>query len=90
MAAHGTAAPAGAVAARALSEEGDDPRGAKLAERSGPVVRIFKKTTWAIKVNRAELAMGYGKFYSQFSRISNFKPKLNWGQTMINSNKLFE
>jgi hypothetical protein len=24
------------------------------------------------------------------SRISNFKPKLNWGQTRINSNKLFE
>jgi hypothetical protein len=24
------------------------------------------------------------------SSISNFKPKLNWGQTRINSNKLFE
>jgi hypothetical protein len=23
------------------------------------------------------------------SRISNFKPKFNWGQTRINSNKLF-
>jgi hypothetical protein len=40
MAAHGAMAPAGAVAARALSEEGDDPRWAGLgridrAERAG-------------------------------------------------------
>jgi hypothetical protein len=30
----------------------------------------------------------FGVFFK--SRISNFKPKLNWGQTRINSNKLFE
>jgi hypothetical protein len=74
------------------------PVWAESVERSGPVAKISKETTWAIKVNRAELTMGYGKFFSQFSnkiwvlklRISNFKPKLNWGQIRINSNKLFE
>jgi hypothetical protein len=74
------------------------PIWAESVKRSGPVAKISKETTWAIKVNRAELTMGCGKFFSQFSnkiwvlklRISNFKPKLNWGQTRINSNKLFE
>jgi hypothetical protein len=70
MVAHDVVASAGAVAAWALSEEGDDPGGpvcVEAAERSGPVGRISKETTWAIKVNRAELTMGCGIFFSQFS-----------------------
>jgi hypothetical protein len=30
----------------------------------GPPVRISKETTWAIKVNQAELTMGCGKLFS--------------------------
>jgi hypothetical protein len=48
-------------------------------ERSGPVAKISKEMTWAIEVNRAELTMGCGKFFSQFSnndlgfKIKDFK-----------------
>jgi hypothetical protein len=55
------------------------PVWAKSAEWSGPVARISKETTWAIKVNRAELKMGCGKLFSQFSnkdlgfKIKDFK-----------------
>jgi hypothetical protein len=52
-------------------------------ERSGRgselVAKISKEMTWAIKVNRAELTMGHGKFFSQFSnkdlgfKIKDFK-----------------
>jgi hypothetical protein len=82
MAAHGVAASAGAVAAWALFEEGDDPGGpvcVESAEQSGPVGRISKETTWAIKVNRAKLTMGCGKIFWQFSnkdlgfKIKDFK-----------------
>jgi hypothetical protein len=65
MAARGVATPAGAVVARALSDEGDDPG---LTDRVGPpvserevtaesdkrsraVVKISKEMTWAIKVD---------------------------------------
>jgi hypothetical protein len=45
----------------------------------GPAARISKETTWAIKVSRAELTMGCGKLFSQFSnkdlgfKIKDFK-----------------
>jgi hypothetical protein len=48
-------------------------------ERSRPVVKLSKEMTWAIKVNQAELTMGCGKFFSQFSnkdlgfKIKDFK-----------------
>jgi hypothetical protein len=48
-------------------------------ERSRPDAKLSKETTWAIKVNRAELTMGCGKFFSQFSnkdlgfKIKDFK-----------------
>jgi hypothetical protein len=115
MAACGVATPAGAVAARALSDEGDDPGltdrvgppvskreamaesdkqreggdgrirqaarwrrrpnrtssekevTAKLDKRSRPIAKISKEMTWAIKVDRAKLTMGCGKFFSKFS-----------------------
>jgi hypothetical protein len=79
LAAHGAAARAGAVAARALSDEGDDPGWAESNERSRPVVKISKEIMWAIKVDRAKLTMGYGKFFSKFSnkdlgfKIKDFK-----------------
>jgi hypothetical protein len=79
LVAHGVAAPAGAVAARALSDEGDDPGWAELDERSRPVAKISKEMTWAIKVDRAKLTMGCGKYFSKFSnkdlgfKIKNFK-----------------
>jgi hypothetical protein len=79
MAVHGAAAPAGAVAARALSEEGDDLGWAESVERSRPVAKISKEMTWAIKVNQAKLTMGCGIFFSQFSnkdlgfKIKDFK-----------------
>jgi hypothetical protein len=60
---------------------------------SGPVAKISKEMTWTMKVNWAELTMGCGKFFSQFSnkdlvfKIKNFdsnqrvlnifKPNLN-------------
>jgi hypothetical protein len=48
-------------------------------ERSRPVVKISREMTWAIEVNRAELTMSCGKFFSQFSnkdlgfKIKDFK-----------------
>jgi hypothetical protein len=66
LAVHGAAAPAGTVAARALSDEGDDPGWAESDERSRPVVKISKEMTWATKVDRAKLTMGCGKFFSKF------------------------
>jgi hypothetical protein len=45
LAAHSAAAPVGAVAARALSDEGDDPGWAESDEWSRPVVKISKKMT---------------------------------------------
>jgi hypothetical protein len=48
-------------------------------ERSRLVAKISREMTWAIKVNRAELTMGCGKFFSQFSnkdlgfKIKDFK-----------------
>jgi hypothetical protein len=58
---------------------------AELVEQSGLDAKISKETTWAIKVNQAELTMGCGKNFHNFqtkiwvlkSRFSNFKPKLN-------------
>jgi hypothetical protein len=79
LVAHSTAAPAGVVAARALSDEGDDPGWAESDERSRPVVKISKEMTWTIKVDRAKLTMGCGKFFSKFSnkdfgfKIKDFK-----------------
>jgi hypothetical protein len=64
------------------TEEEENPSGpvwAESTERSGPVVRFSKETTRAIKVNRAELTIGCGKFFSQFSnkdlgfKIKDFK-----------------
>jgi hypothetical protein len=55
------------------------PVWAESVERSRPVAKISKKMTWAIKMNRAELTMGRGKFFSQFSnkdlgfKIKDFK-----------------
>jgi hypothetical protein len=55
------------------------PVWAESAERSGPVTRFSKEMTWAIKVNRVELTMDCGKFFSQFSnkdlgfKIKDFK-----------------
>jgi hypothetical protein len=80
-AARGVATPAGAVAARTLSDEGDDPGltdrvGPPVSEReatvesdkrSRPVAEISKEMTWAIKVDQAKLTMGCGKFFSKFS-----------------------
>jgi hypothetical protein len=43
------------------------PVWAESVERSGPDAKISKEMTWAIKVNHAELTMGCGKFFSQFS-----------------------
>jgi hypothetical protein len=45
VAAHSVVAPAGAVAARALSDEGDDPGWAESDEGSRPVAKISKETT---------------------------------------------
>jgi hypothetical protein len=81
MAARGVATPAGAVAARALSDEGDDPGltgrvGPPVSEReattesdkrSRPAAKISKEMTWAIKVDQTKLTMGCGKFFSKFS-----------------------
>jgi hypothetical protein len=82
MAAHGVVAPAGAVAAghrpRKVTTPGR-PVWSESAERSGPIVRISMEMTWAIEVNRAELTMGWGKFFSQFPnndlgfKIKDFK-----------------
>jgi hypothetical protein len=42
-------------------------------------VKISKEMTWAIKVDRAKLTTGYGKFFSKFSnkdlgfKIKDFK-----------------
>jgi hypothetical protein len=124
MAARGVSTPAGAVAAWALSDEGDDPG---LTDRVGPPVNEREATAESDKqreggdgrIGQAEQAgcenfqgndLGYQggsgridnglwqilfkifktKIWVLKSRISNFKPKLNWGQTRINSNKLFE
>jgi hypothetical protein len=79
LAAHGAAAPAGAVAAWALTDEGDDPGWAESDERCRPVAKISKEMTWAITVDRAKLTMGGGKFFSKFSnkdlgfKIKDFK-----------------
>jgi hypothetical protein len=70
----------------------------KVGPGAGPAMRISKETTWDIKVNWAELTMGFGKLFSQFSnkdlgfKIKDFKfqTKIELGQTRINSNKLFE
>jgi hypothetical protein len=79
--------------AQALSDEGDDPRltdrvGPPISEReataesdkrSRPVAKFSKEMTWAIKVDRAKLTMGCGKFFSKFSnndlgfKIKDFK-----------------
>jgi hypothetical protein len=67
LATHGAAAPAGAVAARALSDEGDDLGWAESDERSRLAMKISKEMTWAIKVDRARLTMGCGKYFSKFS-----------------------
>jgi hypothetical protein len=75
------AMPAGAMAARALFDEGDDPgltdrvgppvsereATAESDKRSMPVAKISKEMTWAIKVDRAKLTMCCGKFFSKFS-----------------------
>jgi hypothetical protein len=78
----------GATAARARPRKVTTPIGsvwAELVEQSGLDAKISKETTWAIKVNQAELTMGCGKNFHNFqtkiwvlkSRFSNFKPKLN-------------
>jgi hypothetical protein len=52
---------------------------AEVGLGAGPAARISKETTWAIKLNRAELTMGSGKLFSQFSnkdlgfKIKDFK-----------------
>jgi hypothetical protein len=54
---------------------------------SGPVAKISEEMTWAIKVNRAELIMGCGKFFSQFSNKDlGFKIKDFKFQTKIDIN----
>jgi hypothetical protein len=82
MAARGMATLAGAVAARPLSVECDDPgltdrvgppvsereATAESDKRSRPVAKISIEMTWAIKVDRAKLTMGCGKFFSTFSK----------------------
>jgi hypothetical protein len=82
MGGHPKVAPTGAVAAQVLSEEVTTPGGlvwAESAEWSGPAARISVEMTWAIKLNRAELTMGCGKFFSKFSnkdlgfKIKDFK-----------------
>jgi hypothetical protein len=79
LAVHGVTVPTGAVAARALSDEGDDPGWAESDERSRLVAKISKEMTWAIRVDRAKLTMGCGKFFSKFSnnelgfKIKDFK-----------------
>jgi hypothetical protein len=100
MVAHGTAAPAGAVAARALSEDGDDAGWVSLGRigwaghlqefpRKGPGLSRWIDPNWQWAVVNS-----FDNFQTMIwvlkSRISNFKPKLNWGQTRINSNELFE
>jgi hypothetical protein len=49
MAARGAATPAGVVVARALSDEGDDPR---LTDRVGPPVSEREATTESDKQSR--------------------------------------
>jgi hypothetical protein len=72
----------GATAARARPRKVTTlgrPVWAESVERIGPVAKIAEETTWAIQVNRAELTMGCGKFFSQFSnkdlcfKIKDFK-----------------
>jgi hypothetical protein len=52
---------------------------AEVGPGAGPAARISKEMTWGIKVNRAELIMGSGKLFSQFSnkdlgfKIKDFK-----------------
>jgi hypothetical protein len=52
---------------------------AEVGPGGGPAVRISMETTYAIKVNRAELTMGCGKLFSQFSnkglgfKLTDFK-----------------
>jgi hypothetical protein len=52
---------------------------AEVGPRAGPAARLFEETTWAIKVNQAELTIGCGKLFSQFSntdlgfKIKDFK-----------------
>jgi hypothetical protein len=52
---------------------------ARVGPGAGSAVRISKETTWANKVNRAELTLGCGKLFSQFSnkdlgfKIKDFK-----------------
>jgi hypothetical protein len=52
---------------------------AEVRLRAGPAARISTETSWAIKVNQAELTMGCGKLFSQFSnkdlgfKIKDFK-----------------
>jgi hypothetical protein len=52
---------------------------AESDKRSRPVAKISKEMTWAIKVDRAKLTMGCGKFFSNFSnkdlgfKIKDFK-----------------
>jgi hypothetical protein len=60
------------------------PVWAESVERSRPVVKISMETTWAIKVNRADLTMGCGKFLSQFlNKDLGFKIKDFKFQTKI-------
>jgi hypothetical protein len=59
----------------------------RRGRRSRPVAKISKEMTWAIKVNRAELTMCCGKFFSQFSNKDlGFKIKDLKFQTKIELN----
>jgi hypothetical protein len=92
------AMPAGAMAARALFDEGDDPgltdrvgppvsereATTELEKRSRPVVKISKEMTCAIKVDWVKLTIGCGKFFSKFSnKYLGFKIKDFKFQTKI-------
>jgi hypothetical protein len=52
---------------------------AEVGPGAGPAARISMETSWAIKVNQAELTMGCGKLFTQFSnkylglKIKDFK-----------------
>jgi hypothetical protein len=57
---------------------------ATVGPGAGPAARISMETTWAIKVNRAELTMGCGKLFSQFpNKDLCFKIKYFKFQTKI-------
>jgi hypothetical protein len=81
---HGRTADGGKRCGGSVAQGGRRPERAGLewaevGPGAGPAARISRETTWAIKVNRAELTIGCGQLFSQFSnkdlsfKIKDFK-----------------